>query len=139
MKKLTPLEVSHQPHKTRQQRELLTGLRARFKLWLSTETTEGVFGDGKWRLLEAIEAKGSLSAASKCLHISYRKAWGDLKKAEKYLRTALLDKQRGGSFGGRSALTAEGKKWVKAYAKFRSDIERAVEKSYQKHIRELVK
>ena len=114
-------------------------LRARFKLWLSTKDIEGVFGDGKWRLLEAIETKGSLSAASKYLHISYRKAWGDLKKAEKYLGVTLLEKQRGGSLGGRSALTAEGKKWVRAYAKFRSDIERAVEKSYQKHIRELVK
>jgi len=138
MKKLTPLEVSHQPHKTHQQRELLTGLRARFKLWLSTKDVEGIFGDGKWRLLEAIEAKGSLSAASKCLHISYRKAWGDLKKAEKYLRIALLDKQRGGSLGGRSALTAEGKKWVKAYKLFRQDIEIAVEQAYTKHIKGLV-
>ncbi len=113
-------------------------LRARFKLWLSTETTEGVFGDGKWRLLEAIEAKGSLSAASKYLHISYRKAWGDLKKAEKYLHTTLLDKQRGGSLGGRSTLTAEGKKWVKAYRLFRQDIEIAVDKAYKKHIKGLV-
>ncbi len=114
-------------------------LRARFKLWLSTKNVGGIFGDGKWRLLEAVEAKGSLSAASKCLHISYRKAWGDLKKAEKYLRTALLEKQRGGSLGGRSVLTAEGQKWVKAYTKFRSDIEKAVQKAYKKHIAELVK
>ena len=114
-------------------------LRARFKLWLSTKDVEGIFGDGKWRLLEAIETKGSLSAASKYLHISYRKAWGDLKKAEKYLGVTLLEKQRGGSLGGRSALTDKGKKWVKAYAKFRGDIESMVEKAYQKHIRELVK
>jgi molybdate transport system regulatory protein len=113
-------------------------LRARFKLWLSAKDVEGIFGDGKWRLLEAIEAKGSLSAASKYLHISYRKAWGDLKKAEKYLRTALLEKQRGGSSGGRSALTAEGKKWVKAYKSFRQDIETAVEQAYTKHIKGLV-
>lgn len=113
-------------------------LRARFKLWLSTKDVEGIFGDGKWRLLEAIEAKGSLSAASKYLHISYRKAWGDLNKAEKYLHTALLEKQRGGSLGGRSTLTAEGKKWVKAYRLFRQDIEIAVEKAYTKHIKGLV-
>jgi molybdate transport system regulatory protein len=112
-------------------------LRPRFKLWLSTKDVEGVFGDGKWRLLEAIEAKGSLSAASRCLRISYRKAWGDLKKAEKYLHTALLEKQRGGSLGGRSVLTAEGKKWVRAYAEFRGDIENAVEKAYRKHIKGL--
>ncbi len=57
-------------------------LRARFKLWLSTEDVEGVFGDGKWRLLKSIDAKGSLKLASESLHISYRKAWGDLKKAQ---------------------------------------------------------
>ena len=39
-------------------------LRARFKLWLSTEDIEGVFGDGKWRLLRSIESEGSLAAAS---------------------------------------------------------------------------
>jgi len=137
MKKLTPLELSHQRRKSRRQRELLTGLKARFKLWLSTKDIEGIFGDGKWRLLEAIEAKGSLSAASKYLHISYRKAWGDLKKAERCLGVALLEKQRGGSSGGRSVLTAEGRKWVRAYAQFRSDIESTVEKAYQKHIKGL--
>ncbi len=61
--------------------EEMKKLRARFKLWLSTKDIEGVFGDGKWRLLEAIETKGSLSADSKMLSISYRKAWGYLKKA----------------------------------------------------------
>ncbi|NVL91397.1 MAG: LysR family transcriptional regulator, partial [Desulfobacterales bacterium] len=68
-------------------------LRARFKLWLSTENVEGVFGDGKWRLLKAIETEGSLKAASERLYISYRKAWGDLKKAQEALNATLVDKQ----------------------------------------------
>jgi len=138
MKKMTPLEKSRQARKSRQQRELLTGLRARFKLWLSTKDVEGVFGDGKWRLLKAIDAEGSLKAASESLRISYRKAWGDLKKAQDALSTALVEKQRGGSMGGRTALTDEGKKWVKAYARFRGDVEKAVEKAYEKHIKEIV-
>ena len=139
MKKLTPLEVSRQPRKTCQQRELLTGLRARFKLWLSSKDVEGVFGDGKWRLLKSIEAEGSLKAASESLRISYRKAWGDLKKAEDALSIALVEKQRGGNMGGRTAVTRQGKKWVKAYARFRGDVEKAVEKAYERHIKELVK
>jgi molybdate transport system regulatory protein len=114
-------------------------LRARFKLWLSSKNVEGVFGDGKWRLLGAIETEGSLKAASKTLGISYRKAWGDLKKAQDTLDIALVEKQRGGQFGGRTGLTDEGKKWGEAYGKFRSDIEKATEKAYEKHIRELVK
>ncbi len=109
-------------------------LRARFKLWLSAKDVEGVFGDGKWRLLKAIESEGSLSAASHNLGISYRKAWGDLKKAQEALNITLVEKQRGGRSGGKTSLTAKGKKWVEAYAKFRSDIEKAVVKAYQKHI-----
>jgi molybdate transport system regulatory protein len=112
-------------------------LKARFKLWLSSKDIEGVFGDGKWRLLKTIDSKGSLKAASKTLGISYRKAWGDLKKAQDSLDIALVEKQRGGQFGGRTGLTTQGKKWVKAYTKFRRDIEKAVEKAYQKHIKGL--
>jgi molybdate transport system regulatory protein len=114
-------------------------LKTRFKLWLSSEDAEGVFGDGKWRLLKSIDAEGSLRAASRLLHISYRKAWGDLKKAQQYLNVPLVEKQRGGIEGGRTELTEQGKKWVDAYTRFRSDIEKAAEKAYQKHIRELVK
>ena len=112
--------------------------RARFKLWLSTRDIEGVFGDGKWRLLKAIESTGSLTAASKLLHISYRKAWGDLKKAQDALKIPLVEKHRGGIHGGQSALTNQGKKWLKAYTRFRSDIEQAVEKAYEKHFKELL-
>jgi len=112
-------------------------LKARFKLWLSSKDAEGVFGDGKWRLLKAIETEGSLTGACELLGISYRKAWGDLKKAEECLNTALLDKHRGGNMGGRTALTEQGRKWVKAYTRFRHDVEKAVEKAYGKHLKEL--
>ena len=114
-------------------------LRARFKLWLSSKDVEGVFGDGKWRLLKGINTEGSLRAASESLRISYRKAWGDLKKAQECLDITLIEKQRGGTVGGHTILTTEGKKWVQAYTRFRSDIERAVEKAYKRHIAGLVR
>jgi molybdate transport system regulatory protein len=114
-------------------------LRTRFKLWLSSEDAEGVFGDGKWRLLKSIDTEGSLRAASRSLHISYRKAWGDLKKAQQCLNAPLVEKQRGGVEGGRTILTEEGKKWLQAYTSFRSDIEKAAGKAFTKHIGRLVK
>lgn len=117
----------------------MKNLRTRFKLWLNTEDAEGAFGDGKWRLLKSIDTEGSLRAASQLLHISYRKAWGDLKKSQQCLNVPLVEKQRGGIKGGRTTLTEQGKKWVKAYTRFRSDIEKAVEKAYEKYIKELVK
>jgi molybdate transport system regulatory protein len=114
-------------------------LKARCKLWLSSNSIEGVFGDGKWRLLEAIDRTNSLSAASKSLRISYRKAWGDLNKAQDALNVALVERQRGGNKGGRTVLTSKGKQWVKAYSKFRTDVEKALGKSYEKRIKGLLK
>ena len=113
-------------------------LKAKFKLWLSTRDIEGVFGDGKWRLLKAIESTSSLTEASESLRISYRKAWGDLKKAQEGLNEPLVEKHRGGIQRGQSTLTEQGKKWLKAYTRFHGDIEKAIEKAYQKHIKELL-
>jgi len=114
-------------------------LKLRFKLWLSSGAAEGVFGDGKWRLLAAIERHGSLKAASQSLGISYRKAWGDLKKAEKCLGVTFLEKRRGGPGGGESKLTAAGRKWLAAYSRFRSAIERTAAKAFDSHIAGLLK
>jgi molybdate transport system regulatory protein len=110
-------------------------LRPRMKLWLSTSRAEGVFGDGKWRLLKAIDQKASLRAATASLGISYRKAWGDLQKAETQLGIALIEKHRGGKEHGSASLTEEGRKWLKAYSMFRSDVEKSVEKAFKKHVR----
>lgn len=112
-------------------------IKAKFKLWLSTRDIEGVFGDGKWRLLKAIENTGSLTEASESLRISYRKAWGDLKKAQEALNESLVEKHRGGIQRGQSTLTEQGKKWLKAYTRFHSDVEKAVDKAYEKHIRKI--
>ena len=81
----------------------------RLKLWMSSSDAEGVFGDGKWRLLGAIEQHGSLSAAAVALDMSYRKAWGDLRKAEDCLKIALIENHRGGRTGGRTDLTDAGR------------------------------
>lgn len=114
-------------------------LQPRFKLWLNSGGIEGAFGDGKWRLLKTIETEGSLRAASESLRISYRKAWGDLKKTQTALGIALVAKQRGGKMGGQTVLTNEGRKWVEAYMRFRQDIEKATAKAYRKHLLELTR
>jgi molybdate transport system regulatory protein len=112
-------------------------LMVRFKLWLNSDEADGVFGDGKWRLLKAIDKEGSLKAASESQHISYRKAWGDLRKMEDTLQIGLVERERGGDKGGRTGLTDQGRKWLKAYTGFRRDIERAAQEAYKKHFREL--
>ena len=70
-------------------------LDAKFKLWLDTAEGQGALGDGKWQLLKTIEKKKSLVAACNSLHISYRKAWGDIKKLQDALDIAIVEKHRG--------------------------------------------
>jgi len=113
--------------------------KPRFKLWLNTRDIEGAFGDGKWRLLRAIHTEGSLRRACESLQISYRKAWGDLEKAQEALGAELVKKERGGSKGGCSVLTAQGHKWLGAYGMFRSEVEKAVETAFRRHFKGLVR
>jgi molybdate transport system regulatory protein len=117
----------------------LTGLLPQFKLWLSSEKGEGTFGDGKWRLLEAIDRKGSLKAGADLLAISYRKAWGDLKKAEQCLGVQLIERHRGGIGGGQTFLTTAGKRWLTAYTYFRTQVEKATKEAFQLHLKGISK
>lgn len=109
-------------------------LHPSFKLWLSAEGSKAAFGDGKWQLLQAINTTGTLQAAAKSLHVSYRKAWGDLQKIEDRLGLKLCERRRGGKSRGETRLTAVGKRLLSAYGRFRSDIERAVSLAYEEHI-----
>jgi len=105
-------------------------IRFYYKIWMSTEEGEGILGDGKWQILKAIEEHGSLTAATKSLGITYRRTWGDLKKIEEMLGFAILEKERGGKDGGKSSLTPEGKKLVKAFDEFHEKVDLFVESAF---------
>jgi molybdate transport system regulatory protein len=76
------------------------------KIWL--ETSEGyVFGPGVYNLLKAIKEKGTLKEASQSLGMSYRYAWGLIKKAEEKLEAQLIDATKGGRRGGGSSKITE--------------------------------
>ena len=73
---------------------------------------------------------GSISKAAENLKISYRKAWGDLKKVEELLGIQVIDKIRGGQSGGSSSLTEQGINLIKAYDKFHNDFDYLFKKSF---------
>jgi molybdate transport system regulatory protein len=76
------------------------------RLWL--DTGGGLlFGPGRAELLDLIERFGSLRKAAIELGISYRAAWGKLRKTEKALGYKLVDK--GGSYKEGYHLTEEGR------------------------------
>ena len=108
-----------------------------YKLWLSSVTGEGIIEEDRYELLREIHKKGSLSAAAKELGISYRKAWGDLKKAEQLLGYELTVKKRGGASGGCSILTDKAIKLLEAYKALHVQMDDAVEKAYRDFIKKL--
>jgi len=95
-----------------------------FKAWL--ETDEGyVFGPGVYRLLQKVREKGTLKEAAESLGMSYRFAWGLVKKAEEKLGQPLLHAHKGGRAGGGGAeLTELGQQYLDDFSKIESVIDR---------------
>ena len=93
-----------------------------FKIWLKTD--EGyVFGPGVYSLLRKIGETGTLKGAAEALGMSYRFAWGLLKKAEERLGEPLVESHKGGrSGGGGFEITDVGRRFLKEF----SEIERAI-------------
>jgi len=115
----------------------LSDVRLHYKIWMSDEKETGIMGDGKWQMLKLIEEKGSMKAACDELGYTYRRTWGNLKKIEKFFGFPLLEKQRGGSDGGHTTLTEEGKNLVKAFDNFHKTVDTQIQSGFENFILEL--
>ncbi len=85
-----------------------SGLAVRTKVWLEINGMHAL-GSGLAQLLEGVARSGTLREAARAAHISYRHAWDMIKTAERHLDKALILPQAGGTGGGQSALSAEGR------------------------------
>jgi molybdate transport system regulatory protein len=108
-----------------------------YKIWLSTGKGQGIMGDGKWKILKAIEKHGSLKAATEALGITYRRTWGDLKKIEEMLGFAVLEKTRGGKTGGQTQLTEKGRLLVGAFDQLHQKVDNTMEDAFLDFRRQL--
>ena len=77
----------------------MSEFRVRSKVWLEFDG-QPFLGDGRYRILAAIEHAGSINAAAKHLDISYRKAWSQLQVMEEHAPFPLLQRRLGGKGGG---------------------------------------
>jgi len=104
--------------------------RPAYKLWL--ETDEGhVFGPGVYSLLRKIQEKGTLKEAAASLGMSYRYAWGLIKKAEEKLGEPLISATKGGRHGGGSTeITELGRRYVRDFEMFRRMMDEVSEGSF---------
>lgn len=84
----------------------MSGLRIRSKIWLEVDG-QPFLGDGRYRLLSAVQRTGSINAAARELGLSYRKVWAQLQAMEESAPFPILTRRTGGKGGGASQLTAE--------------------------------
>lgn len=94
-------------------------MEPRAKLWLE-DGGKLVLSDYRVRLLLLIDETGSLAEAAAAMHLSYRRAWGKVREIEQNLGMKLVESAAGGAGGGGSRLTADGRRLVELYQRFRA-------------------
>ncbi len=104
------------------------------KLYLSDGRSEGMFGDGKWRLLMSIDEEGSIRKAAEKLGRGYRKAWGDIKRTENVLGRRLVRKTRGGPAGGTTELTDFGRELLAGWQMYREAVLKGMDDAFDRHL-----
>jgi molybdate transport system regulatory protein len=101
----------------------------KYKVWLENNDGEGILGDGKWKLLQAIQDTGSLKLAIEKLDLSYRKTWNNLQKLEALLGFDVIETTRGGAEKGSATLTSKGIAIVKAFEEFHSRFDKSLQQA----------
>lgn len=85
-----------------------------YRIWLK-KGGHFLLSDGRAKLLRLVKECGSLSKAATEMKMSYRHAWGAIKKIEDALGAKVVVSERGGLEGGVSKLTPEGEKLLEQY------------------------
>ncbi len=105
------------------------------KFWIENRG-EVVLGGGKTALLLAVDRFGSIQRAADEFGMSYRHAWGVIKRIEKRAGFKIIDTKLGGKEGGGARLTPKGKAFVDRVDSLLSDLQRMVEKRFKQKSKE---
>ncbi|MEI6346825.1 MAG: LysR family transcriptional regulator [Bacteroidota bacterium] len=117
----------------------MTPFSVKYKVWIENHEGEGILGDGKWKLLKAIQETGSLKLAIEKLNLSYRKTWNNLQKLELLLGFEVIETTRGGVEKGSATLTPKGIAIVQAFEEFHNRFDDSLQKACNSFSKDLNK
>jgi molybdate transport system regulatory protein len=100
------------------------------KFWIENNG-EAVLGGGKAALLLTVDRLGSIQRAAEEFGMSYRHAWGAIRKIEQRAGFKMLDTRLGGKDRG-AQLTPKGKAFVKQVDSLLKNLQAIVEKQFTK-------
>ena len=104
-------------------------MRPKIRVWI-TFGDDIKFGDGRAQLLELIATRGSLSKAAEELGMSYRNAWGYLQDLERASGFEFVERAPGGGPRSGMRLTADGRRFLECYRKFRTALEDTMHRQF---------
>jgi molybdate transport system regulatory protein len=108
-------------------------MKPKVKVWVTFGELK--FGDGRARLLEAIDAQGSLQKAAETFEMSYRNAWGYLRELERAAGFKFVERGPGGGPKRGMRLTDKGRAFLERYRKFRHGLDETVARQFERSFR----
>jgi molybdate transport system regulatory protein len=109
-------------------------MEIRTKFWIENKG-EVVLGGGKTALLLAVDRLGSIQRAADQFGMSYRHAWGVIRKIEQRAGFKIVETKLGGKNGGGARLTKEGRSFIKKTDSLLKDLHAIVEKRFRQKFR----
>jgi molybdate transport system regulatory protein len=98
----------------------------RSKIWIEDSNGKVIFGLGRYRILDAIARLGSMQAAAKDLHMSYRAVWMRVRSSEKRMGKDLIVRD-----GKGSRLTPFAENLMKQYRRMQSVVQTETDEVYE--------
>ena len=93
-------------------------------------------GTHLFSILDNIMLYGSISRAAAITGLSYRYSWGLIRDAEETMGIKLVEKKVGGSTGGGTFLTSEGKNLLANYKGFKNEVDSQLQSFLNKQSQE---
>ena len=93
------------------------------KLWLTDHRSRVIMGEGRAQLLKSIRELGSIAAAARAIHMSYRTAWHLVDSMNSAFSRPLVETSSGGRGGGKAKLTPFGELVLQEFFRLRKDME----------------
>jgi len=105
------------------------------KFWIENKG-EVVLGGGRIDLLLAVDRLGSIQRAAEEFGMSYRHAWGSIKRIEQQAGFKILDTKLGRKDGG-AQLTPKGREFIGAVDSLLKDLRTIAEERFQQRCGDL--
>ena len=98
----------------------------RSKIWIEDMEGNVVFGLGRYRILDMIRRSGSMNAAAKQLHMSYRAVWMRMRTSEERIGKPLVVRE-----GKGSKLTPFAENLIKQFKRLHTIVEAESDEVYK--------